>query len=354
MTNRRKTSDLPQPIRLAGSMWLGLASATVIALYLAGGSIAPRKLAQLLGTDQARVFSHPLLWALAGVLCSNMLVATFTRLGRRLIRLGAWASHLGFILLLYSAAWQGFVGVRGEAVSFRTEAGFSDVDQISINDTFAAVIIDPVTGRRFQSLINIPSQTGPVALDEVLNGPDGISFRAVLYGPNGVPESPHPGPALLVSIAGEGLEFVQPLSFQQFTRADSYQRLSLPSGRLLYLAFTRQVKPLGATIKIDSAEYETYPASLVPKDFRCDVRIIQDGETHPARLSLNKPIRVGGFQIAQGSWMPDATAPQQLVFLVSKRSGMWGIWTGCCLIIAGLLFSFYVKPILATSKERLG
>ncbi len=333
-------------------MWLGLATALVIALYLVVGSVAPRKLAQFLGTDQARVFSHPLLWALAGLLCINMLVATFTRLGRRLISLGAWASHLGFILLLCGAAWHGFAGVRGEAVSFRTEAGFSDVDQIFISDTFAVVIIEPASGRRFQSPINIPSQVGPVALDEVLNGPDGISFRAIVYGPNGVPESPLPGPALLVSVVGEGLQFVQPLSFHPFTRADFFQRLSLPSGRLLYLAFTREVKPLGATVKIKEAVYETYPGSLVPHDYICEVQIVQAGESRADELSLNKPLRVGDYLIAQGSWLPDATETQQLVFLVSKRSGMWAIWTGCCMIIAGMLFSFYVKPILTGSRGQ--
>ncbi len=360
MTDRQKISKLAGLIRLAGSMWLGLAAAADITIYLAAASIAPKPLSQLLRTDPAKVFSHPLLWCLAGLLCVNLLIATFTRIPRTLKSLGAWASHLGFILLLCGAAWQSFAGILGEAVSFRTEAGFSDVDQASITGTYAVIIIDAATGREYQTPINIPSQAGPVALDVAIDAPDGVSLRAVLFGPNGVPESPDPGPALLVNIAAEGLQFVQPLSFQPFTRADTFHRLALPSGREFYLAFTRQVIPLGATIRIVSIDYETYPASLVPKDFRCDFQITQPdktgqvGQIRSETLSLNKPVRAGDYLISQGSWLPDPAAPQQLVFLVSKRSGIWAIWAGAGLIIAGMGFSFYVKPIIAGSKERCG
>jgi hypothetical protein len=97
-------------------------------------------------------------------------------------------------------------------------------------------------------------------------------------------------------------------------------------------------------IHVRAASLERYDSSNVPRDYRCIVTV---GESDVLRqISLNRPLRLGPYKISQGDWMPDAERPVTIAFAVNTRPGLPVIWTGMAMIAAGLLFGFYVRPLL--------
>jgi hypothetical protein len=128
--------------------------------------------------------------------------------------------------------------------------------------------------------------------------------------------------------------------------------VDLPGNRAVWLGFSRRREDLPATIKVISAEYLTYPASGIPKDYRCRVEILSGGQRRPETLSLNHPVQVGAFQFSQNSWGPDPAHTLQISLGAASRPGLWAVWTGCILICLGLPIAFYVKPLLMRAGGR--
>ena len=110
-------------------------------------------------------------------------------------------------------------------------------------------------------------------------------------------------------------------------------------------------KPLPGALQVEKAEYLTYPGSAVPKDFRCEVLVAAGGTARRETLSLNNPIRLGPYQIGQGSWLPTPEAPTRIVFIVASRPGLPIIWFGLTMVSLGFPYAFYVKPILLRRRR---
>ena len=123
-------------------------------------------------------------------------------------------------------------------------------------------------------------------------------------------------------------------------------------GRDILLTFSRPRKDLPGKFIVDKAEYEAYPGSVVPKDYRCEVRIVADGRTEKAVLGLNEPVMVGPYQFTQYQWLPSATAARQILFSVASRPALPVIWLGCWLICLGMPYGFYVKPLVLKWQAR--
>jgi len=140
-----------------------------------------------------------------------------------------------------------------------------------------------------------------------------------------------------------------PFSVGEMCSEMDAQRVHLPGGRWIDLRFAPRARPLATRLEIVDARYEVHPGSLTPKDYLCDVRT-PDGRVDT--IGLNRPLRVGDYQISQGSWIPSPDAPHQIVFLVSSRPGLGAVWTGCILIAVGLPYSFYVKPLIIRRRHR--
>ena len=113
--------------------------------------------------------------------------------------------------------------------------------------------------------------------------------------------------------------------------------------------------PLPAAVQITRAEYVPQEGSPLPKDFLCEVRVTwPDGRVESnLAVSLNHPLRVGPYQISQSSWYPSPQRPMRIVLAVRSRPGLPMIWLGMGLMIAGMLFAFYVKPLILRKGDRL-
>jgi len=160
-----------------------------------------------------------------------------------------------------------------------------------------------------------------------------------------------PGAAVRLELA------VGPWKRTTYVRFAAYQHLAppqlidLPGNRGLWVTFSRERVALPATLQVARAEYQTYPASGIPKDYRCDVEIVSGGMRRRETLSLNNPVHVGAFQVSQGSWARDPHRPTRIFLSAATRPGLWAIWTGCVLICLGLPVAFYVKPLLARRRS---
>jgi hypothetical protein len=141
--------------------------------------------------------------------------------------------------------------------------------------------------------------------------------------------------------------------FTAYEHLSPAQLMDLPDGRVVWLGFSRRRTPLPATVRITDAEYETYPASGIPKNYRCGVEVVSGGISRSETLSLNQPVQVGPFQLSQGSWEPPGARHPSRIFLVAaSRPGLLVIWLGCILAALGFPIAFYVKPLLRPGRAQ--
>jgi len=159
------------------------------------------------------------------------------------------------------------------------------------------------------------------------------------------------GPALRVEFSTDGGTGQTWVPFAGYPPLADPVRVDLPGGRDVFLCFSRAHHPLPLEIRAIKPAYLTYPGSVIPKDYRCDVSL-SDGARET--ISLNNPLRLGEYQISQGSWFPSGGDPQHIVLLVRTRPGLELIWIGCVLIVAGLPYAFYVKPLILKRKRGAG
>ncbi|MFP4434507.1 MAG: hypothetical protein ACLFTN_08545 [Phycisphaerae bacterium] len=141
------------------------------------------------------------------------------------------------------------------------------------------------------------------------------------------------------------------LPFTPYPLEERPQRVWLPDGRSLDLHLGRAAMDLGATVTITQATYHAQPGSVIPRDYVCDLLIGTDGNAKRETLRLNQPVRVGPFQLNQGSWSPDPADPTTIRLTVTTRPALGVIWTGLALMLAGVTWAMLVKPILRRRRR---
>ena len=131
------------------------------------------------------------------------------------------------------------------------------------------------------------------------------------------------------------------------------QAVPLPGGRWAAFHLAPQSARLPEPVTIERWEYQTWPASSIPRDYVCDLRVGDPagGAGRTVTCRLNQPARIGSVRLYQGSWLPDAENPARIVFHVASRPGIWAVWAGCLLVCLAMPYAFYVKPWL---KRRRG
>jgi hypothetical protein len=173
-------------------------------------------------------------------------------------------------------------------------------------------------------------------------GPDGALHPAPSHGH----QMDEGGPALAVRVKAGQWTRETYLPFVAYNDFAPPQMIDLPGNRVIWLSFSSRGVPLPATLQIRSAEYQTYVASGIPKDYRCKVEITSGDQTRTDTLSLNHPVQVGAFQFSQNSWARDPHRPTQITLGAASRPGLPIVWAGCILICLGLPLAFYLKPLL--------
>jgi hypothetical protein len=119
----------------------------------------------------------------------------------------------------------------------------------------------------------------------------------------------------------------------------------------------RVMHPFSLTLL--KATHTVYPGTDIPKDFRSRVRIDnrQTGETREVEISMNHPLRYGGFtfyqyqmdagQMAQQS----GRAPSSVLSVVRNPSWLTP-YIGCAMVGVGLVIQFMFHLIGFVSKQK--
>ncbi|MCC6240099.1 MAG: hypothetical protein IT448_07370 [Phycisphaerales bacterium] len=134
------------------------------------------------------------------------------------------------------------------------------------------------------------------------------------------------------------------------------------TGLILQLQLGNTVLPMPARVVLDRFELVNYMGGTPQttnlfRDFKSHLTLIdpQSGQKRQAVAHMNNPIYFGGlgdsyWTLFQAQWDPDG---QRFTVLgVGNRPGVWVMTLGCVMITVGLLWAFYLKPVLIRRMKQ--
>lgn len=184
-----------------------------------------------------------------------------------------------------------------------------------------------------------------------------------------------------LEVAGQRASFPRGLSWipfhrypfaneQETLRRFPYQptTITLADGRQIEVLFSRRRHPLPAPVVLDDFVLTTHIGGFTGetstiRNYTSMVRFEdmaggagQGSWGPPTAVSVNDPIERDGWWFFQAQWDPpdEARAAGQrasaglnyTVLGVGNREGVWVQLAGCCIAVIGMIYAFYVKPIL--------
>lgn len=138
-------------------------------------------------------------------------------------------------------------------------------------------------------------------------------------------------------------------------------RLALPDGRQVEFMFSRERRPLPAPIALETFELATHAGGYTGvtttiRDFISLLRFkTPSGWTDPVTMSSNNPASMGGYWYFQSQWDPPGQGYAGMNYTglgVGNRNGVHVQLVGCCIAVSGMIFAFYVKPIIRRRKQE--
>jgi hypothetical protein len=120
----------------------------------------------------------------------------------------------------------------------------------------------------------------------------------------------------------------------------------------------RVIHPYSLTLL--KATHTVYPGTDIPKDFRSRVRIDnhQTGERREVEISMNHPLRYGGFtyyqyQMDAGQMAEQAGRTPSSVLSVVRNPGWLTPYIGCAMVGAGLVIQFLFHLVGFVSRQKI-
>jgi len=134
--------------------------------------------------------------------------------------------------------------------------------------------------------------------------------------------------------------------------------IQLLDGRLIEMMYSRRKAPLGTPIALDSFEVDTHLGGFTGKTASIlnwrSLILPQDGGSETLAISVNDPQQYGGLWFFQSQWdPPDSASPglNYTVLGVGNRRGVFQMLFGCCLAVSGMIWAFYVKPMIKRKRQ---
>ncbi|MCH2160934.1 MAG: hypothetical protein MK085_03570 [Phycisphaerales bacterium] len=148
--------------------------------------------------------------------------------------------------------------------------------------------------------------------------------------------------------------------------------VALEDGRMIELLFSRRRMPLPAEIALEEfavdayfGEYQDDRVSANIRDYRSMLRFRDTAEASwsaATPVSMNKPVEYGGYWYFQAQWDPPAAAQgpndqaslglNYTVLGVGNRHGVYIQLAGCIVAVIGMIYAFYIKPIIKQRARR--
>ena len=144
--------------------------------------------------------------------------------------------------------------------------------------------------------------------------------------------------------------------------------LRLEDGTKVELMFSRQRLPLPTGIALEEFILTTHQGGYTGqagsiRNYTSMIRFMTDaGWTNPVPVSVNEPVEWGGYSYFQSQWDPPEPARFEgdrasmglnyTVLGVGNRHGVWTQLAGCIIATIGMIYAFYIKPIIKR-RQRL-
>jgi len=139
--------------------------------------------------------------------------------------------------------------------------------------------------------------------------------------------------------------------------------VTLPDGRTVELMFSRQRQRLPSPVVLDDFVMDTHVGGFTGQNisvlnWTSEVRFLERGQWGARRsVSVNDPREFGGLWYFQAQW--DPPNPQEgyrglnfTVLGVGNRDGVQVMLLGCCIAVIGMIYAFYVKPLIKQRQQR--
>ncbi|MCU0276626.1 MAG: cytochrome c biogenesis protein ResB [Acidobacteria bacterium] len=123
------------------------------------------------------------------------------------------------------------------------------------------------------------------------------------------------------------------------------------SARVLLRPDGGQGPILPFAVKLVDFQKTMHPGTEIPRSFTSKVEIIAGVAARDAIISMNRPLRTGGYAFYQSSFAEDDGQGQRSTFAVVRNSGRWLPYVASALIGLGLLLHFL--SMLATALKKL-
>ncbi|MFO0829612.1 MAG: hypothetical protein U0572_15845 [Phycisphaerales bacterium] len=155
-------------------------------------------------------------------------------------------------------------------------------------------------------------------------------------------------------------------------RRQTYNPMSvtLPDGQRMEVIFGRQRMPLTGEVALDEFILTAHVGGFTGeqstiRDYTSMVRFRDSNSAswgEPLRLSVNQPVEHRGYWYFQAQWDPPdrprfegdrgSAGLNYTVLGVGNRNGVWTMLAGCCIAVIGMLYAFYVKPLIKRKQRE--
>jgi hypothetical protein len=148
------------------------------------------------------------------------------------------------------------------------------------------------------------------------------------------------------------------------------QTVTLADGRTMEVLFSRQRLPLPAPIALDEFVLTSHIGGFTGemgsiRDYMSRLRFRDSPDTawtEPVSVSMNAPVEYAGLAYFQSQWDPPdqprfegdrgSQGLNYTVLGVGNRHGVWTMLWGVCISVAGMMYAFYVKPVIKRRQRE--
>jgi hypothetical protein len=139
----------------------------------------------------------------------------------------------------------------------------------------------------------------------------------------------------------------------------SYQpeTIHVPGGGRVELMFSRERRKLPNPIALEDFRLKTHIGGYTGRvdtvlNYVSHLRFLADGGwSEPVPIEVNSPTEFGGLWYFQSTWDPPrpgspGSGMNHTGLGIGNRRGVYVQLAGCCISVAGMIFAFYVKPVI--------
>jgi hypothetical protein len=306
-----------------------------------------------LGADRAEVFFNSLPLAVYWIALTALLAAGIVVFRRLLSVPSLLLIHLGCILILAGGMW-------GSKAGHTLQKRLLGVDKIP--EGRMAILENSRDNR-----VRLEDSNDPAELPFFVKLGD---FRIDYYEPGKLVILSREGgswklPAQRdqrIALDGELGTFTIRRAFKNFKMGNDGEKIDAPGGSNPALEVLVERPDGTSTTRWVFAEFPGHahpedPFLLryqrMPRDYVSELEIVRAGHVVAAKdIEVNHPLHYGGYHFYQSSYGADEFGRPYTVLMVVSDSGLYTVYAGYVLLVAGIAWHFWVRRALRLAKGR--